>query len=972
MAVEGHDDETKDACVQCIGVILATSEHDSIDVPDLLHPLLMTSNIDEYTFHQIIKSLGPLLVVKAGQHIRFHHPSFRGFITDPSRSGDFSVSIDQFKAEPAVYCLKVMQRDLRFNICNLETLHVPNRKVSNFQDQVQTHVGSALRYSCRHWIDLFIESPNQELVEAIKKFMDGPQLIYWIEVLSLTGGLESAITGLSKLMTLELAQFDGWDLVVAWTKDIHRFILSFYDIIATSTPHLYISALAFAPSNSHTFQIMRTFFPNTVTVSRGGDTFWHPCIKTIFHPHTVKSLSLSPDGLKIVTGYSDGSISIWDKQTGSRIGDSLLGHTNSVTCVRFLASGNLVVSSSRDGTVQVWDLREKSPTTNHVATGHFGSVNCVAFSPKDTFIALGSSDKTIRLWDTKSMHSIGEPYTGHSSGVSCIAFSSDGTKLVSGSLDKTIRIWLIDMGGQQFARSTLLITGHSDAITCVAITIDGTKVASGSVDRTVRLWDALSSQKITNHISSSVHSTSITCVSFSSRGDLLISSSVDGEIQLRNVTTFEQVFCPCHHADSVNEVTFSPDSLQVISASNDMTTRIWDIGELPQPMTTEPLLGHSNYVHSVAVSNNGTHIVSGSSDHTIRMWNAQTGALIGEPLIGHSGQVSAVAISPDRSRIVSGGYDKTLKLWDTANHAVFQSHNNTHAIVWIALSPDGALIAFGGEDYKVQLWDVINWKPIGNPLQEHSSHVLSIAFSPDGKLLASALADQSVIVWDVRTQNRLGSPLKGHTQWVRSVVFSPCGNQLATGSEDHTVRLWDRKSGNSMHTMTGHSGHVMAVCFSPNGLHIASGSHDKTVRLWDTKTGQLIGHAFTEHSGEVTSLAFTSDGRHLISGSHDKSVRIRSIDGSGVVHEREEVPPDVYCWPSNPHELSSHPHHPGWVVDDQGNLAFWLPPHHQQPAQFLSPRTQAPYPQTFLDYSRFVHGTAWTNVASDFVRHGST
>ncbi|KAH7308261.1 hypothetical protein B0J17DRAFT_587680, partial [Rhizoctonia solani] len=58
-------------------------------------------------------------------------------------------------------CLRVMQRKLRFNICNLENSHLLNSQVPNLKFRVDSYIGPVLKYACTHWIDHFILSPME-------------------------------------------------------------------------------------------------------------------------------------------------------------------------------------------------------------------------------------------------------------------------------------------------------------------------------------------------------------------------------------------------------------------------------------------------------------------------------------------------------------------------------------------------------------------------------------------------------------------------------------------------------------------------------------------------------------------------------------------------------------------------------------------------------------------------------------------
>ncbi|CAE6391119.1 unnamed protein product [Rhizoctonia solani] len=966
-AMKDDNDETKEAYHWCIGAILATSERKPLSIPNLQRLLSQTGRIEEGTLENIVENLGPLVLVTGGQYVEFYHPSFKDYITDPLRSNDLRIQLDLYKARFTNCCLTFMLQQLRFNICELESSHLLNSEVPDLEARINSHIGPVLNYACIHWIDHFVAAPNQTLVEVISKFMEGPQFLYWIEVLSLLGCVDIGVTGLSRLASLTLINLPGWSLIVSWAKDAHRFLLSFYAAISASTPHLYVSALAFAPIKSLTAQRMRSHFPNTVSIVKGGNVNWHPCINTIFHSHAVQSLSISPDGLTIATGHSDGSVCLWDMWAGNPIFKALINHSTSVTSVAFSPCGRFVASSSYDSEIRVsTTLARDEP--GYILVGHSSSVHSIAFSPVASLIASGSSDKTIRLWDTKSMQPIGMPYFGHTNRVSSVIFSPDGTKLASGSWDKTIRIWSVDQDCLRLIENPLLIAGHSDSVTCVKFSLNGSRLISGSVDETLRMWNVQDGMVIKSPSSPAKHFDSITSISYSSDGRFIASSSLDGGILLWNAETLALVSRPFGHSSAVISIGFSPDGRYIASGSSDMTTRAWEINACPKSLHTAPFIGHSSTVYAVAVFSDGTRFVSASADHTMREWDAQIGTSIGDPYIGHSNNVFWVALSPDETFIASSSYDKTMKLWNTNTHAVVNTYQHGSIIHRPVFSPDGALIAFGADD-NVYLWESVGWKMVGEALKGHSKLVTSVAFSPDGAVIASASMDHTIQLWIIKTHSRSDQPLSGHKAGVQSVAFSPCGMRLVSGAEDKMIRVWDRKTGRTLFELAGHTQTVASVAFSPNGCSIVSGAYDMTVRLWNAKTGQSVGQPFTGHSASVRSVAFSPDGNYVISSSNDAAIRVWSLDTLHAGIEEVDLP-NAFRWPTNPYELSSHLHRPGWVTHDQQSLAFWLPSEYQKPDQFLSTHAQTSS-QAFLDYSKFVYGTNWTAVACDSAKHAS-
>ena len=220
-----------------------------------------------------------------------------------------------------------------------------------------------------------------------------------------------------------------------------KFIHNFSTAVATSTPHLYISALPFAPANAIPYGELRVKFPCIAKIAGGHDNDW-PAAQGSFWGHTslVTSVGFSPDGKRIVSGSWDTTVRIWNTNGGVQIGSPLQGHTEGVGSVGFSPDGTRIVSGSHDKTVRVWDA-DRGVQIGSPLQGHTHWVTSVAFSPDGTRIVSGSGDKTVRVWDADRGVQIGSPFQGHTDWVRSVAFSPDGTRIVSGSHDKTVRVW---------------------------------------------------------------------------------------------------------------------------------------------------------------------------------------------------------------------------------------------------------------------------------------------------------------------------------------------------------------------------------------------------------------------------------------------------------------------------------------------------------------------------------------------------
>jgi len=147
-----------------------------------------------------LRSLHSLLLVPESTEdpIRAFHKSFPDFLMDPVRCKN-----EQFFVEPAVHhteillsCFRLMGERLKRNICNLDDYAVLS-EVKDLPTCQKDHIGDALEYACRFWHKHLLRIPGNsfhvgEVEHAIKKFFT-THLLYWIEVLALTGNLDVGV-----------------------------------------------------------------------------------------------------------------------------------------------------------------------------------------------------------------------------------------------------------------------------------------------------------------------------------------------------------------------------------------------------------------------------------------------------------------------------------------------------------------------------------------------------------------------------------------------------------------------------------------------------------------------------------------------------------------------------------------------------------------------------------------------------------
>ncbi|TBU38242.1 quinon protein alcohol dehydrogenase-like superfamily [Dichomitus squalens] len=140
--------------------------------------------------------------------------------------------------------------------------------------------------------------------------------------------------------------------------------------------------------------------------------------------------ALNVQGTRLATGYLDGSVRIWDVQTGQCPFVSSSMHLERVTGVAFSSDGARLLSTAMDKTVKVWDASSGAMILSF--EGHTNEMLAACFSPCGKYVASASFDQKVRLWRTDDGSCMGT-FSEHKSMVSGVTFSPDGKTLSSGA-----------------------------------------------------------------------------------------------------------------------------------------------------------------------------------------------------------------------------------------------------------------------------------------------------------------------------------------------------------------------------------------------------------------------------------------------------------------------------------------------------------------------------------------------------------
>lgn len=619
----------------------------------------------------------------------------------------------------------------------------------------------------------------------------------------------------------------------------------------------------------------------------------------------VTALCIGLDG-KVVAGYEDGKIRIWDL-TSSSCSLTLNGHRAAVTCLQYNADGSLLCSGSADTNVVLWDsVGETGLFRLH---GHKGKItDCQFFTTsRGRFLATSSLDTFVKIWDLETQHCT-QTLVGHRSEVWSLCVNPDQTRLVTASEDM-LRVWVIHQEGEAEAdiceaygelerqskkRAHLIrYNKQGSVLACQADTLIDFFI--------IRSEDAI--KKKAKRRLKRVREKQ------AKKGTEVPEDPPPQDLVVTAADEFEPCL-PLRTTEKITSFSFSDGKKNTEERVN-LGLAMGDNSLLMYDMTLQPavagsviptegatatsfeltLPGHRSGARCVCLSSDDSLLMSCDSTQ-IKIWNVSSRQCIRTLDTGYG--LCGVFVPGDRS-VMIGTKKGELEVWEIASGALTEKVQAHEGAVWaIDVTRDKKGFFTAGADKEVKQWEFELVLKEGEAKRSvgvvHTrtlklgEEAICMKVSPDGKLMAVGLMDSTVKVFYVDSFKFFLS-LYGHRLPVMTLDISSDSTLLVTGSADKNVKLWGLDFGDCHKSMFAHNDSVRRVQFVPKTHYFFSVS--KEVKFWDgDKFEQIL--VLNGHHGEIWGLQVSKAGNFLVTSSADRSLRIWEQTDEPVFLEEEK------------------------------------------------------------------------------------
>lgn len=523
------------------------------------------------------------------------------------------------------------------------------------------------------------------------------------------------------------------------------------------------------------------------------------------HESAVTGLCYLPDGDRLVTCGTDGSVRLWNSEGGGELAAWRVaeGPVRCVTCWQTR------IAASADRSATIWDAADPAGKATVVELS--AAARGLSFTSGGGQLAAACEDGQVYIFDLASQRPI-ERLVGHTGAVQALGSSASGETLISGGADGVAYVW------KPSARAAVVVAPQPISF---VVRGDAKHVVAAAADGSVGGWLAENLAPVWRQDAPGKPARAL-----ASTGTGTVAVAVDGQVQLIEASS-GQVLAAAELAESPTAVAMGRH--QLIVAATGGLLRVFQVriqGGSLQLEAAYDLAGMAQPAAALASAEKTRALYAASSEPALRRWFAASL----EPRVAlqqRPGPTYTVALNAQCTLLaVSEG--KQVAIYDARTGRPRARCVGHTGQVWdLAFEPGGERLASAAADGQVRLWDP-NGNPLGVCADPAGKPLYSVCWRPDGERLVAAGRSRRWYVFDPGVHDPLLQG-HGHNDTVYCAAYNPAGNRLATVDFSGGLCIWDAGDGRLLHHQQLPATTVWALAYSPDGSELIIASHDPRV-----------------------------------------------------------------------------------------------------------------------------------------------
>ncbi|MCP4891843.1 MAG: protein kinase [Planctomycetaceae bacterium] len=404
------------------------------------------------------------------------------------------------------------------------------------------------------------------------------------------------------------------------------------------------------------------------------------------------------DGRFIAGGRSHHHVSVWDRETGTRIHrqDGLGAHIN---CVLF-GSTELTIGLGERNRVDLIDQDQKS-TLLHLGTSPVTAV-CMSNDEAKIFIGDASGNASIFRSERPEVPrqiSLTQPRA------EIIRFTDDHSMLTCSEPGN------LEIYDTQSGKLTKSLPVQPSPVTDAEIAKDGSIVFFALTANRFKSWDLV--RGVPGQIDLVLKERIVDFV-VSHNQSQLFGISRAGSLWVLDLETNQSQFHAAGHEQRCSAIVQAPTEPVLFIADYNGDLSKWDTNSL-QPRKRQP--GTGSRITELAISPNGTLLAASCRDGIVRIYDTTSLSPLAE-LTVHNSSVRSLDFSPDGTTLATGCGDSQMILWDTETwqpQSVWDLEGQ--GIKSMRFSPSGERLAICGNHDQITLWEIETPSQLETPSQ---------------------------------------------------------------------------------------------------------------------------------------------------------------------------------------------------------------------------------------------------------------